>query len=116
MKLSIQIEMPKHTEEKKKPSGPTLEEKVRECLECIESNEDSMQEWEFIRKLNNKLMRREKKGKRVDNLLRMMTPVIEKYGKRDPNGVEEDVEYSSVREPGTSKSLRKSTKYLGDLG
>lgn len=117
MKLSINIEMPNYQEDKKtKRNGPTLEEKVRECLECIESNEDSMQEWEFIRRLNNKLMSKPKKGQRTRKLLEMMNPVISKYGKNDPNGVMDSAEFSSARQPGTSKSVSKSTKYLGELG
>lgn len=114
MKLSISIEMPKMEEPRK--DKPSLEEKVRDCLECIESNEDSRKEWEFIRTLNNKLMKKKRKGSRATNLLEMIAPVIEKYGPKDPNGVLDDAKYSSVRESGNSKSLKKSTKYLGDLG
>lgn len=107
--------MPKPDNEAKS-SRMSLEEKVRECLECIESAEESRKQWEFIRNLHNKLMKKKRKGSRAHNLLKMMAPVIEKYGPRDPNGVLDDARYSSVREVGNSKSLRKSTKYLGELG
>lgn len=101
------MDMPKPVETPRE-DRQSLEERVRECLDKIDSWDESRKEWEFIRTLNNKLQAKKKLGSRAKNLLKMIAPVIEKYGQRDPNGVTDDARHSTSRESGSSRSLTKS--------
>lgn len=56
-----------------------IEDDVREAIECIESGHDSVIEWKMINKLYKEL-RSMKKTPRVDNLIKMIEPVMSKYG------------------------------------
>jgi len=68
----------------------SIEERVRECILAIESGEDSKREWELIKKLNNELMRHSRLSPRAKNVLRLIKPIIDKYGLMDSDKVEQD--------------------------
>lgn len=56
------------------------EEKVRKALELINSGYDSAVEWIMINKLYRKLSSIKKPNTRVKNILKMISPVLSKYG------------------------------------
>lgn len=89
MKLNILIDMPDQQSSSKYPDIPvsSIEDDVREALDCIESGHDSLVEWKMINKLHKELNQMKKKSPRVQNLLDMMEPVMAKYG---IYGVEEE--------------------------
>lgn len=80
MKLSIAIDMGM-PEKSTKPaiSKPSIEDDVREALDCIQSGHDSLVEWKMINKLYKQL-REMKPSTRITNLINMMEPVMAKYG------------------------------------
>lgn len=84
VKLMVEIGMPAPL-----PTGPRpvqkeeklpVEDQVREMLECIDSGHDSKLEWATINKLYASLMNEKKKTPRIKNLLKMIEPVLSKYG------------------------------------
>jgi len=75
----------------------SIEQRVRELLEDIDSGHPSAQQWEQVRRLFNKLACKPKLSKRAENLLRMMEPIIEKYGMMDPKGVDLQATYPFER-------------------
>lgn len=91
MKLSIMLEMgpPKEVAmpHKQDEKAPSVEQQVREAIECIESGHDSYTEWKLLNKLYGELRRKEKKSPRIKNLIEMIEPVLAKYGL---HGVEEE--------------------------
>lgn len=114
IKLTVKLAMPEADpdgEPKHQSPRICVEDKVRDCLEKIEMNEDSYEEWEFIRRLNNKLMQKKKLGKRAKNLLEMISPTIEKHGPKTSKKVISKSEGHSATRP-DGKSLKKSTAYL----
>jgi hypothetical protein len=79
----------------------TIEERVRSACELIDSNHESRKDWELIRKLNNYLMRKDKLTKREQNILKMIQPIIEKYGQHSVAGVEMDASKHSTTTGGS---------------
>lgn len=81
MKLQILVEMPHPAPEKteKAPVGLSIEDKVRDALDCIDSGYDSRVEWLMINKLYSELQKR-KQTPRVQNLRKMIEPVLAKFG------------------------------------
>lgn len=86
IKLMLQIEMPdKQTTAAARPAPDPvkklpLEDKVREALECIDSDYDSHVEWIMIRKLYKDLRALKKPSDRAMSVMRMIEPVLSKYG------------------------------------
>lgn len=81
MKLSIELEMPPPSKEKPEPvHKQSVEERVRECLECVESGRDSHKEWLILSNLYKALLNTKKKSPRGKNILKMIEPVMTKYG------------------------------------
>ena len=66
----------------KKPETPKvpLEDKVREALECIDSGYESGVEWAMINRLYSDLKKLKKPSDRAENLMRMIEPVLAKFG------------------------------------
>lgn len=60
------------------PRGIPLEEKVRDMIDCVESGEDSTTEWLTLNKLHGMLS--ERSDKRSKALLKVIEPVMAKYG------------------------------------
>lgn len=73
----------------------TLEDKVEAACDLIDSGHESREEWDFVRALNNELVKRKQKGRlgpRGAKLMEMMAKVINKYADEDPRGVDQDPE------------------------
>lgn len=103
MNLLIKLTMPEgrmHPDDSRY-AEPSLEEKVQHYLDLIDSGHESQREWDFIKKLNNKLthcyqMGKLQEGSKQLRILKMIQPIIEKYGQMDPEGVEQDASLHSV--------------------
>lgn len=88
MKLQVLIDVPDPKTTSKYPEIPksSIEDEVRQAIDCIESGHDSVVEWKMINKLHKEL-KNMKKTPRIQNLLGMIEPVMSKYGL---HGVEEE--------------------------
>lgn len=77
--MKIVIEM-RHTPPKETKYKPkSIEEQVRECIECIESGHESKVEWKLLNRTYAKLLKL-KKTPRVRNLIKMIEPLLAKHG------------------------------------
>lgn len=81
MKLSIQLEMPPPQREPEKKQ-PRIEDRVREAVELCESGYCSHTEWLMLQRLCRAL-KEKKQTPRVQNLLGMIQPLLNKYGYHD---------------------------------
>ena len=82
-KILIELEMPAPPapvqKQEPKERKPTIEEKVREALQCIESGHDSHEEWILINKIY-KCLKKKKLSERGQNVVNMIEPVLAHYG------------------------------------
>lgn len=64
------------------PSKLSVEERIRDALDLIESGFDSHQEWILVNKVYRDLMGipEDKRSERVCSLIDMMDEVLKKYG------------------------------------
>jgi uncharacterized protein YegL len=95
MKLSIQLLLEKEPPQKKQTSSyakPSIEEKVKDAICMCESGHDSKEDWEFLRKVNNALMKLPNLNSRQKNLLKMITPVLRKHSSASGGKIELDSE------------------------
>lgn len=96
MKLTILLETPpKQVHPALKT--PSLRDKIECCVEEIESGKVAKKEWEFLRKIFNKLATAKKLSPAKKQLLAHLEPIMEKYGQLDPDGVELAATYPSER-------------------
>jgi hypothetical protein len=82
MKVQILLDMEPSMPKEKYPvpaNETSIEDDVREAIDCIESGHDSVVEWKMINRLYKEL-RDMKKTPRVTNLIAMIEPVMAKYG------------------------------------
>lgn len=82
MKINIMLDLgvPEETKNYPEPEEkPSVEERVREAIECIESGHDSYMEWKLLNKLYASLQVM-KKTERTQSLIEMIEPVLSKYG------------------------------------
>lgn len=88
MKVSISIEMPKpDTEIPEVYKKVSVEDKIRQMLDLIDTDHSDHVDWETLRRLYNKLQSIKAPSRRQKNLIDMITPVMEKYGYSDAAGV-----------------------------
>lgn len=66
--------------EKKPEPKVSVEDKVREALECIDSGYESGVEWAMINRLYKDLCNLKKPSPRAENLKKMIEPVLAKFG------------------------------------
>lgn len=59
---------------------PTIEEKVRDAIELIDSDHESREEWSLLNRLQGALKKLEPKTERIVNLIETIAPVLAKYG------------------------------------
>lgn len=85
LKLAVSLQLP--TE---KPEKPCIFERVQDCLDEIEFGSTTAAPYNFLRKLNNKLVERWELGKRcpkTKKLLGMITPLMLEHGLMDNRGI-----------------------------
>lgn len=90
--IMMSLELPS-TETPKHLKPRTLKEKVVLCLDLIETEDPkAAKAWEYIKKINNKLMKKDKLSASQDDILKLIYNMISKYGQQDPDGVELDAD------------------------
>lgn len=90
MRLSIQLEMPPPEKSRRVPEPMSIEDKVRDAVELCESGYCSDVEWRMLCRLRDAL-REKKQTPRIQNLLQMIQPILNKYGYHDTvSAIEED--------------------------
>lgn len=77
--IMLQIGMPDPAPDQPVESKPSVEDVVRQTLDCIDSGRDSNVEWNMIRRLYNELCSR-KQTPRIANLKNMIETTLRKYG------------------------------------
>lgn len=79
IKLMLQVGIPTETRapEYEKPS---VEERVRDAIECIESGYKSDVQWLLLNKLYTSLSKKPKLSPRARNIVQMIEPLLAKYG------------------------------------
>jgi hypothetical protein len=75
----------------------TIEDRVNEWIEDVESGRDSRLQWDKLRILFNKLATAKSLSARGIRLLRMIEPTMQKYGKDDSDGVKLAASYPYER-------------------
>lgn len=84
IKLMLELPMPTPAPvpvaPKKEEPEYSVEDKVREALECIDSGHESGVEWAMINRLYADLCKLKKPSKRALNLKKMIEPVLAKFG------------------------------------
>lgn len=76
--LIIHQQMPTERTDKKLPEPISVESRVRDMIDCIESGYDSSVEWIALNKFYDSI--RGRKDGKAKNLIRMIEPVMAKYG------------------------------------
>lgn len=79
MKLSISLQMPEETREEYSRCRTSIEDTVARALQLVDSGHESRVEWLMLSKLYTSLQKK-KKTDRVTNLIKMIEPVLRKYG------------------------------------
>lgn len=88
--LNLRIKMPE-VPSSQPDACPPIEDRVRKAMEMVEYGSGSRRDWEFLRRVNNCLVKKYKARKcndRMLNILKMIQPTMEKYGQYDHEGVE----------------------------
>lgn len=82
MKTRVMIEIGMPGPASGPPPAPSLsvEDQVRDALECIESGYKSDVEWTMVNKLYRALKAKPKLSPRAENLMKMIEPVLAKFG------------------------------------
>lgn len=80
IQIMVKMEMPEETAPEYTQCQPSLEEKVRDAIIMVDSGHESDMEWEYLKRVYDKLESM-KPTKRINNLLEMMHPVLAKFGK-----------------------------------
>jgi len=73
-------EAPGKLPEKREQPKKSLESEIRESIRLIESDVDSVIEWRALKLFYRDLLRIKKPNKRVQALIDMIKPVLNKYG------------------------------------
>lgn len=87
IKLMLELPMPSakppqppQPPQKKPEPRESIEDKVREALECIDSGYESAVEWSMINRIYSDLCKLKKPSPRATNLKKLIEPVLSKYG------------------------------------
>lgn len=89
-KITILIDSVPSPEKTAKSRGPSVEERIQDALDMIDSGHESRSDWEFIRRVNNCLMKKPKLSTREKDILAMIQPCIKKHGMASGSQVEQD--------------------------
>jgi hypothetical protein len=79
IRVLMEVAMPQPGTGHPETRPPPLEDKVRDALELIQSGYRSSTEWKMINKLYKHLQGLPR-SPRVDTLMRMIEPVLSRYG------------------------------------
>ena len=81
MKIQLVLEKDQVPEKKQTASyrKPSIEERVKDAICLCESGHESREEWEFLRRVHNALMKIKKPNERQKNLISLIAPVMRKH-------------------------------------
>jgi hypothetical protein len=79
------------------PKYVSIEDKVRDALDCIELGVNSNVEWLMLSGLFRKLKEVENPNRRIQNLIHMIEPVMSKYGYHTGTGVKDGSQDNPIR-------------------
>lgn len=94
MKLQINLlldKIPSKDSTKNRAELP-IEDQVRHAVTLCDSGHESREEWEFLRRVNNALMKIPKLNKRQANLLKLITPCLRRHASASGGKIEMDSE------------------------
>lgn len=80
VRVMLEVGLPSERSSEPGVRPVSIEEKVKDALDSIDSGYKSDVQWIMINKLYKDLSARRGKSKRIDNLLNMIEPVMAKYG------------------------------------
>lgn len=79
MRLNLLIELPPPPPVELRPQI-SVEDRVRDALNCIDSGHESPVEWRMVSRLFSYLQEKAQRSRREQNILDMIQPVLAKYG------------------------------------
>lgn len=80
IQLDLQMPEPQASTSSEKCLPIPVEDQVHHMIDLIESGHESGMEWSCINKFYRKLRAQKNPSERVQNLLKMISPVLSKYG------------------------------------
>lgn len=84
MQISINMCMPDPGDQQQRQppdlQRPSVEDQIREALECIDSGHDSHVEWSLVNRLYRSLKALQRPNQRALGLISMIEPVLAHYG------------------------------------
>lgn len=80
MRVQVMIDTPPPPRSIPQQPHITVEERVRDALDCIDSGYESPVEWRMVCGLFQHLLKSGKRSPREQNLLDMIQPILAKYG------------------------------------
>jgi hypothetical protein len=78
-RILIQLEHPSPEETVQAPEPVSIEDKVRDAIECLDSGYKSDIEWIMLNRIYGELINM-RSNSRIENLKNMIEPVLAKYG------------------------------------
>ena len=80
LKIALMLSLPTPSSQATgKPRKPPVEERVRDAMDLCESGHESLEEWEFLRRVHNYLQKKKKLTSRQARILKELTPFIRKH-------------------------------------
>lgn len=80
VRIMLDVGLPTEPPQMPQAMPLSVEDRVRDALDCIDSGYKSDVEWIMINKLYKSLAPRRGTSRRIDNLLQMIEPIMAKYG------------------------------------
>jgi hypothetical protein len=97
-KVKIQLEILGDQDAPERQPKQSVEDRVKEWMEDVESGRPSREQWIRLRNLFNKLANAPKLSPRAQNIVKMIEPIMQKYGFMDSKGVDLQASYPFERE------------------
>jgi hypothetical protein len=81
VKIQLMLEQDKVPDKKQTAAykKPSIEERVKDAICMCDSGHDSREEWEFLRRVYNALMKIKKPNERHKALIKQIVPVLRKH-------------------------------------
>lgn len=85
IKVMLELPMPAPApppipQKKEESTAPSVEDRVKEAIDCIDSGHDSRIEWSLLTRLYKDLSNLKKPNDRARNLMKLIKPVLAKFG------------------------------------
>jgi len=79
------------------------EDEIEAAIEMVDSGHESREQWKYLRWINNSLVTKYEKGtinRRELKVLKMIQPIMEKYGQLDPEGIKQNARLHTTQQQG----------------